>query len=173
MGREEHKQGGGIRNIDGKYTGQLFCVISSNLASRLVWASTAGPSFVPALGNMTAPYLLSQGFSKTIAWNTHWNPFSLYTCAPQKFREVQTNRAITHVLKKKLLISLSAKVWEAFHKAPPMITVDWVLVGFSLSLFESLCPSFLFQGIQAQHRKIRSLLCQEIVHILKKLQDHQ
>lgn len=65
-GRKEHKQGGGVKNIDGRYAGQLFCAISSNSPSLLVSACTAATTFVTALCNMTALYLFSQGFTKAI-----------------------------------------------------------------------------------------------------------
>lgn len=71
MGREEHKQGGGIRKIDGRYNGQLFCAISSTLASSLASAGTAVARFTKALFTVTAPYLLSPGFSEARAWDAH------------------------------------------------------------------------------------------------------
>lgn len=163
MGREEPNKVWSERQMEWTTLLCHFKYFWSHLLCQPVLQWTFHASLLP----WDSSLLPTRSLLWSLSMDAHWNPLSLYTCA-SKFREVQTSEAIIHTSGKKSVISLSAKVWEAFHKSPPKLTMD--PAQFAFSSF-SVWLSLSFTAVSREHasaqfnRRICSLPWKEIVYI--------
>lgn len=150
----EEKMGGKnlTRRCDQKdrWNGQLFCVISNTFDLTSCVSQYCSESFMQAFWTGIAPFFLPEGFSEAIAWMPTEIPsaFTHVQVSSGKFKLVKPS--FTHLGRNQLFLWVQR---SEKHFINLLQNSQWIQhsLPFLLSLFDSLCPSLLFQGTMSQH----------------------